>query len=293
MYVACPSKWALDSNDNENVESIIKYKDIISGDSEDFTLAQMEKFFAEYDLMPESYKEYLSEKKGFNGTALRTAMLNLKKAAEFIVSYGEYMKENLEITDENVDAVKAAYPAWQALDSAVQGAVEATDGYENAGLNLEANYQAAYEFAPTFMGWQEKTVTPGSDISQHETTFLYAFKDKYNLNGNKVTSSFEANVDSADLTLTLKENYASVLTAITKINGVDLTKSDIKVKEWSYTMTASNQIGIGFLYDWTQIGATIDSEGNVTHKASDYIKAWCTKVCGAGDGYYGTTTSDS
>lgn len=30
LYVACPSKWALDSNDNENVESIIKYKDIIS-----------------------------------------------------------------------------------------------------------------------------------------------------------------------------------------------------------------------------------------------------------------------
>ena len=268
-----------------------KYKDIISGDSEDFTLAQMEEFFAKYDLMPESYKEYLSEKKGFNGTALRTAMLNLKKAAEFIVSYGEYMKENLEITDENVDAVKAAYPAWQALDSAVQGAVEATDGYENAGLNLEANYQAAYEFAPTFMGWQEKTVTPGSDISQHETTFLYAFKSEKNLNGNKVTSSFNANGDSAYLTLTLTESYASALTAITKINGVDLTKSDIKVKEWSYTMTASNHIG--FLYDWKQIGATIDSEGTVTHKASDYIKAWCTGVLEAGDGYYGTASGSS
>lgn len=77
--------------------------------------------------------------------------------------------------------------------------------------------------------------------------------------------------NGAEATYTVGNNYNVTLGAITEINGVDLTSSDVSVKGWSYTMEfGQNNAPLGFLASWKNFNTVISNDdGNYTVTPGD------------------------
>lgn len=104
----------------------------------------------------------------------------------------------------------------------------------------------------------EKTVDAVAESV--DVTTVYTARSK-NLNG---TGKYTAN--GSEINYQLTNNYNVTLGAITEINGVDLTSSDVSVRGWSYTMEfGQNDSPLGFLTSWKNFNTVISNDnGNYT-----------------------------
>lgn len=81
---------------------------------------------------------------------------------------------------------------------------------------------------------------------------------------DKLVNTGTLSVDGADVSYSETQQYNSFLGALTELDGVDLTASDVEIDEWSYKITGNvpastdNKINMfGYLYNWTKVGSQI------------------------------------
>ncbi len=130
----------------------------------------------------------------------------------------------------------------------------------------------------------------------------------YEVRNNALAGTGNVTVEGSSVKYTATQDYVSFLGALTELDGVDLTASDVEIDEWSYKIVGTvpadisdNTVQFGYLNGWTEVGSSVTktdegysvTNGNTTFSTVlsnvllDEYGYTCLKINGSGFSWAG------